>query len=151
MHGIHFLHAQDTRDVRGNHHGGHHNELGVAFNPVYFLKEKEFSYGLHVHYMRNIDDTKFGLGIGYERIFDTHKHNTLGIVGSLRVVDNVVINASPGVTFEDENPEELSFVVHLETTYEFELHNFHLGPVLELAYDPEDFHLSLGLHIAYGF
>ena len=35
--------------------------------------------------------------------------------------------------------------------HEFELQNFHLGPVIGIAYEPEDYHLSLGIHIAYGF
>lgn len=41
--------------------------------------------------------------------------------------------------------------MHFEISYEFEFANFHIGPAMELAYDPEDFHLSLGLHLGYGF
>ncbi|MEO5907479.1 MAG: hypothetical protein ABIQ11_12180 [Saprospiraceae bacterium] len=48
-------------------------------------------------------------------------------------------------------PGEVAFALHAETAYEFELSNFHLGPVLESAYDPEDFHISLGLHTGIGF
>lgn len=43
------------------------------------------------------------------------------------------------------------FTFHIESTYEFEFKNIHLGPAIEFAYDPEDFHISLGLHIGYGF
>jgi hypothetical protein len=39
----------------------------------------------------------------------------------------------------------------IETAYEFEIKNFHVGPAFEFAYDPEDFHISLGLHCGFGF
>ena len=29
--------------------------------------------------------------------------------------------------------------------------NIHIGPALEFAYEPEDFHISLGIHLGYGF
>lgn len=56
-----------------NHHDHHRNEIGVANAPVYFINEKQFAYGLHVHYIRSIPNSKFGIGLGYERIFDAHK------------------------------------------------------------------------------
>jgi hypothetical protein len=45
----------------------------------------------------------------------------------------------------------MNFALHAKTAYEFELKNFHLGPALEFAYDPKDFHVSLGLHVGIGF
>lgn len=133
----------------GEHHNHHKNEIGVANSPVYFVKEKELSYSLHLHYVYNISETKFGLGLGYERIFDEHKHSTIGIVGSYRPFEGLSFNLSPGITFEADS--ELNFALHVETAYEWELGNFHVGPVFEIAYDPEDYHISLGLHIGYGF
>jgi len=82
------------------------------------------------------------MGLGYERIFDDHKHQTIGIVGTYRPVNLLSINVSPGLTFENNDASELRFALHLESSYEFELGNFHLGPVLEFAYDP---HQSYGL------
>ena len=35
--------------------------------------------------------------------------------------------------------------------HEFEIKNIHIGPALEFAYEPEDFHISLGIHLGYGF
>ena len=131
------------------HHDHHRNEIGLALAPVYFVKEKELSFGLHMHYLYNFVHTKFGLGLGYERIFDEHKLNTVGIVGSYRPFNGYSINVSPGITFEDNSP--LAFALHIETAYEFELGEFHLGPVAEFAYDHEDIHLSIGLHLGYGF
>lgn len=133
-----------------NSHEHHKNEIGIANSPVYFIKEGVFAYGLHFHYVRNITKTKFGFGLGYERIFDQHRHNTLGFVGTYRPLDNLSFNVSPGLTFEDGN-DTANFALHLETSYEFEVKNFHIGPAFEFAYDPEDYHISLGLHIGYGF
>ncbi len=146
----HNLRAQNHEHVE-DHHDHHRNEIGIANAPVYFVNEKEFAYGLHIHYVYNIINTKFGVGLGYERIFDEHKHNTIGIVGSYRPIDGLGINLSPGITFEDNESSNINFALHVETSYEFEINNFHIGPVLEFAYDPEDYHISLGLHIGYGF
>ena len=134
-----------------DHHNHHRNEIGIANALVYFVKEEVFAYGLHIHYVYNLAETKFGIGLGFERIFDQHKHNTLGIVGSFRPIDKLSIILSPGITFEDNENSNLNFALHFEVSYEFEINNFHIGPVLEFAYDPEDYHISLGLHIGYGF
>jgi hypothetical protein len=142
--------GQTNTDHVHTNHAHHQNEFGMANAPVYFLKEKVWAYGMHFHYVRNITHTKFGLGIGYERIFDEHKHNTFGLVGAYRPIEPLCINVSPGLTFEDES-QTANFALHLETSYEFEIKNIHIGPVVEFAYDPEDIHLSLGLHIGYGF
>ncbi len=128
----------------------HKNEIGVANSPVYFLKENLFAYGLHIHYVRNIAKSKFGLGLGYEKIFDEHNHKTFGIVATFRPIEKLSFNISPGFTIEDNNPKA-NFALHFETSYEYEIKNFHIGPAFEFAYDPEDFHISLGLHIGYGF
>lgn len=140
------LFAQDHSD---DHHDHHKNEIGIANSPVYFVREKEFAYGLHIHYVHNIGESKFGLGLGFERIFDQHKHNTIGIIGSYRPIAPLSFNASPGITFEDNGG--INFALHLETAYEWEISNFHIGPALEFAYDPEDIHISAGLHIGFGF
>jgi len=151
------LFAQHTNHSKTNEsphtqglHDHHHNEVGVANSVVYFVKEKAFSYGLHAHYLYSLPGTKFGVGLGYERIFDEHKHNTLGIHASYRPIENLSFNLSPGVTYEGSS-KTASFALHFETAYEFEIKNWHMGPAVEFAYDPEDYHISLGLHIGFGF
>lgn len=113
-------------------------------------KKRSFLTACIYYYIYSLEDTKFGIGLGYERIFDEHKHNTIGVVLSYRAIEEFSINVSPGLTFEGEENVP-NFAVHVESSYEFEFKNFHIGPVAELAYDPEDIHVSLGLHIGYGF
>lgn len=148
-----LLQAQEneTGSTEHGNHEHHQNEIGIANAPVYFVKEKTFSYGLHLHYIHKLGESKFGLGAGYERIFDTHGHNTFGLVGCYSPVDKLSLTLSPGITLEDVRPDEVNFALHFETVYEFEIKNIHLGPVFEFAYDPEDYHISVGLHIGYGF
>ena len=141
--------AQDEDHTEHDH--GHHNEIGIANAPVYFIKEKEVAYGLHFHYLHTINHSQFGIGLGYEQIFDEHQHRIIGLIGSYRPVDKLSINISPGVTFEGEDTSHMNFVLHLEATYEVEFHDFHLGPVFGFSYDPEDYHISLGVHVGYGF
>jgi hypothetical protein len=143
--------AQEQHHDHDHDHHHHRHEIGVANAPVYFVNEKEVAFGMHMHYIYNLPDSKFGVGFGYEHIFDEHKHNTIGVVFGYRPIDEWSVNVSPGVTFEGEHTDELNFALHVETTYEFLIKNFHIGPVLEFAYDPEDIHISLGLHIGLGF
>lgn len=131
-------------------HHHHKNEFGVANSLVYFTKAEEFAYGLHFHYIRKISESKFGIGLGYERIFDEHGHNTFGIVGDYSPIERLHFSVAPGITFEDGS-SEVNFAFHIETSYGFEINDFHIGPLLEFAYDPEDIHISIGLHIGYGF
>ncbi|MCB9033012.1 MAG: hypothetical protein H6553_04170 [Chitinophagales bacterium] len=142
---------QEEQEHETKNHNHHRNEIGIANAPVYFVKEKSFNYGLHLHYIYNFPNTIFGLGFGYERIFDEHKHNTIGLVACVRPFEPWSINFSPGIAMEGADNFKPMFAFHLETTYEFEIKNFHIGPVAEFAYDKEDIHLSLGLHIGFGF
>ena len=147
-----ILFSLNTKAQQAEHHDHEHhsNEIGIGNTAVYFLKENLFAYGLHIHYARGIADTKFGWGIGYERIFDEHKHNSIGPEASYRPIEELVFTLSPGIVFEDKNSTKI-FALHLETSYEFVVGSFHMGPVFETAFDREDVHLSFGLHVGYGF
>ena len=129
----------------------HKNEIGMANSPVFIVGEKEWVYGLHFHYIKNINKSKFGIGLGYEQLFDEHMHSTIGIVGSYHVNNNLHFNLSPGLTSENFDFQDFRFAFHLEGTYEFEIGQFLIGPVLEYAYDVEDTHLSAGVHLGYTF
>lgn len=141
-----------SQDINHDHNHDHHKyEIGVANSLVYFAKEKEVAYGLHLHFVRKIDHSKFGYGMAYEKIFDEHSHNFIGIVGNYNPFNRLHINLTPGVTFEQNESSKLKLAFHAETSYDFSFGNFHLGPLLELAFAPEDFHIGLGLHIGYGY
>lgn len=143
--------AQDIEhDEHEHEHDHHRHEVGIGNSPVYFTGENGLAYGLHLHYIYNLPESKFGVGLGYERIFDEHKHNTIGVVGNYRPIDKVSLSLSPGLAFE-EGSSAAKFALHFETAYEFEVRNFHLGPVFEVAYDQEDVHISLGVHVGLGF
>ena len=151
--GFQPLNAQEHGDdhLHEDHELEHIHEIGVSVSPVYFVKAKELSTALHLHYTYNFPETKFGVGLAYEHVFDEHKHNFWGVEASFRPVHPFSISLTPGLTYERNDFSEKQFAMHLETAYEFELSHFHLGPALEFAYHNEDYHVSLGLHIGFGF
>lgn len=141
-------HSEHTHEQIHQHH--HNHEIGISVAPIYFTNAAELSVATHFHYVYNFPQTKFGVGIGYERVFDEHKHNFIGVEVNYRPVHRLTLNLSPGIAFEGEHKDEKDFALHFETVYEFEFGAFHIGPVLELAYHPEDYHISLGVHIGLG-
>lgn len=134
-----------------DHHHHPKNELGLGNYLVYLAGEKELSYGLHVHYLRTIEDSKFGVGLGFEQIFDEHDHQTLGIIGSYRPIYPLVLSISPGILFKGGERSTVNFALHAEAVYEFEINNFHLGPAMGIGIASSETHISFGLHFAYGF
>ena len=145
-----IVQAQDHVHL-DKHHSHDRNEVAISNNLVFLGMDKELSFGVHLHYLRNFGETKFGYGLGYERIFDEHGHHTISIAGSYRPFHDLVLMVSPGITFDDFREEHFDFSIHLEAGYEFEIKHFHLGPVLGVAFIPGDYHLSLGIHLGYGF
>lgn len=142
--------AQEVHSHNGESCSEHHHlsEIGVGNALVYFTGEGEFAYGLHLHYVRGFKNSKFGVGLAYERIFDEHGHNTLSPELIYRPIDRLSLSLAPGVSVEDEHFEP-KLSMHLEATYDFELKYFHIGPTLGFGMDPEDRHVSLGLHIGF--
>lgn len=147
---IFFFSAKLSANNKVHEHAHSKNEFGIAHSSIFFVKEKAFAYGAHLHYLRYFPESKFGLGLGYEKIFDEHNHNIAGIIFSYKPYEKLSLAVSPGIAFE-EKFSELSFAVHFETTYELEFKHFHFGPVLGIAHDSKDLHLSLGVHLGYGF
>lgn len=130
-------------------HDHHKNELGVA-NTIVFLEDAS-AYGLHMHYVRKVKHTRFGYGIGYEKVFDEHGHNTIGLIAAYHPIESLHINLIPGFAFEETEISEAKFTYHVEVAYSFDIANFHLGPVVGYASDFEHSHMSAGIHLGYGF
>jgi len=150
-----FMHsyAQNHKHHKNDHDHEKHrhsHELGLSLAPTWFSSENELNAGLHLHYVYNLLPSKFGLGIGYERIFDDHKHNFVGAEVVYRPFHALSLDISPGLAFEGGHGDEMEFALHFETAYEFEFGAFHLGPLIEVAYHPEDWHFSTGIHIGFG-
>lgn len=109
------IYSQEEHHTDDHHKHHHHKyDLGVGNSLVYFPNEKEAAYGFHLHLTRNIAHSKFGYGIAYERIFDEHKHNTIGLLASYNPFGGLHISLSSGAAFEDHAPSELNFAFHAE-------------------------------------
>jgi hypothetical protein len=53
--------------------------------------------------------------------------------------------------YEKFRASDFEPALHLETAYEFEVKNFHIGPVAGVAVSRDDFHIGFGIHIGFGF
>lgn len=144
------LKAQDS-GTHENHHDHHRHEIGLANSLVFIGRESEWALGIHAHYLYHIPHTRFGAGLAYERIFDGHGHNMMGIAASYRPLDRITINVTPGIAFSGKEHPGTGFALHFEITYEFQVDDFHLGPSVEYAYEPDGYHISTGIHLGIGF
>ena len=127
------------------------NEIGVGNYLSYLAGENEFAYSLHIHYLRAFKELRFGAGIGYEQIFDEHRHRSLAFIGTFRPSTHLVLSLAPGMLFGTEENPGIRFALHTEVVYEFEIGDFHIGPALEFATTFSEYHISLGVHFAYAF
>lgn len=152
-HGPHGHGKQERSAESAQHHAHSHRfELGLSAGVVYLPQEQEVTAGLHLHAVFNILASRFGVGLGYERLLDDHGHNAIGVILQLRIIDEWSVAVSPGVAFADAAPADVTFAAHVETAYEFPLgENVHLGPVLEVAFDTHEVHLTGGAHLGVGF
>jgi len=133
-------------------HSHHHYEMGVSNGVVYNTTEKGLAFVAHAHFIKLVGrNHPFGLGLGYERIFDEHQHNALNVIFHYRPVDHWAINLAPGIVWLSSEKKSAKPALHIEGLYEFETGRFHLGPIFGISFNPEDFHVSLGLHLAFGF
>ena len=139
-------HSTDISD-----HGHALNEFGTGNYLTYLAGEQELAYSLHLHYLRSIEGSRFGIGTGFEQIFDEHRHRTLALIGTYRPFIPLTLSLAPGLLFPNKENPGIRFALHTEAVYEFELNQFHLGPALEFATSFDEYHLSLGLHFAFAF
>lgn len=147
-----FFSASAKAQHEDHEHEHKQNELGISNNLVYNSHEKETAYSIHLHFVRSFkNNEKIGYGIGYERIFDEHKHNAVSAIFMYRPFYHFSINIAPGIIWLDTEANSLKPAMHMEALYEFEIGDFHLGPMVGVGFNTEDFHASVGLHMAIGF
>ena len=148
------LMAQDHKhdhDHSLHHHAHPKNEIGLGNYLSYLAGEQEVAYSLHIHYLRSFEESRFGAGVGYEQIFDEHKHRSLTIIGTFRPTSPLVLSLAPGILFGTQEDPGIKFALHTEAVYEFEIYIFHLGPAIEFATTFNEFHIGFGLHLAVAF
>lgn len=146
-----FSYSQDHNHDHEHEHIHSKNEFGFSNNIVFNSHENEFAYGVHLHFVRTIGKSdKFGLGLGYERIFDEHGHNSVNLLVMYRPIHHLSVNLAPGVVWSDKDAH-INPSLHLEAIYEWEFGHFHIGPLVGVAINSEHFHASIGLHLAVGF
>ena len=150
-HDLKAQHPEHDHDQSQHQHEHPKNEFGFGNYLTYLAGEQEIAFALHIHYLRSFEHSRFGAGIGYEQIFDEHKHRSLTLIGAFSPVSPLILSLAPGVLFGTEENPGIRFALHAEVVYEFEIGNFHLGPALEFATTFDEYHIGLGLHIAFAF
>lgn len=143
---------ESISQVEKSHHNHNHSagEIGASLSYYYLVKAEEFNPGVHVHYVYYFPHSRFGIGAGYEGIFDEHHtHHTFGIVGTVNPIANLIVGVSPGITFEENLSGERFFSLHFEATYGFNIGRVHIGPSVGYAISEEDQHISAGFHIGF--
>ncbi len=127
-------------------------EIGISNGIVYSFSEEQFAYGLHIYFIKKFGvSKKLGIGAGYEVIFNEEEHNTVCVLLHYMPLKHISVNIAPGLVFLESEPNKSRFALHTEILYEFEIGIFQIGPSIGAAFNPEDFHASVGVHLAVGF
>jgi len=139
-----------------HHHEGKKYELGLSLSLAHMEKENENALNTHIHLMRRFDPDnnwkRIALGLGFEYFFTEHKHYGLLGTVSINPIWDLICDVSPGILFtEHNNSQETQYVFHLELTYEFDMENFGIGPVIGMGLSEDDRHFTVGIHIGKGF
>ncbi|MBL4578624.1 MAG: hypothetical protein JKX74_09135 [Flavobacteriales bacterium] len=142
-----------TQDTEDNDHHDHRNEISLATGIVPLVAEDELTAGFHFHYIRGIGSTnRFGIGIALETIIDEHKHYTASVVFQYRIYKGLILGYAPGLLMRKEDSENIfQLAHHIETAYEFELGEFHIGPMAELGVEVIGVHYMFGIHVGMDF
>lgn len=138
--------------VAQHDHKSRPNEIGLASGAVINHAEENIAPGFHIHYTRMLSGKleSFGIGPGFEVIFDEHIHYNGSFLFTWRPVRQLWISAGPGVTYVQED-EVFLLAGHLESGYEFEAGSIHIGPMVGYAETGGERHFMVGLHIGLPF
>jgi hypothetical protein len=145
--------------AQNNHNHEHHQHadvhkyhVGVGGAATYLISESKFAPGVHVHFIRQFGhQNRWGLGLGYETIFDEHQHNGVNLLVNYHPLKHLSVNAVPGIIFtEHDGEKERKPAFHTEAVYEFNVGKLHLGPMVGFGFDEEHSHFSVGVHAGMG-
>lgn len=130
----------------------HNNEIGFGIGAILLHKES-VAPGIHLHYLRGVGELKkFGLGAGFESVFDEHSHYTLSIMLQYNIIRGLSIAYGPGLLIlKEHNQNEFLFSNHIEATYGFNVGHVHIGPIGAIGFTKDDIHYMLGIHLGLGF
>lgn len=149
--------AVSAQDHHGNEHEHEHADLhkyhiGIGGTAASLSGEPGFAPGAHLHFTRQFGhENRWGLGLGYETIFDEHKHNGLNLLVNYHPFKHLSVNIGPGILFTEHDREtERKPAFHTEAVYEFNVGKFHLGPMVGFGFDEEHSHFSVGVHAGLG-
>ncbi len=131
-----------------DHNHEHSHEISLAVGIVPLPAENQTTVGFHLHYIRGIGESKrFGMGLALETILDEHKHYTASVVAQYRIYKGLSLAYAPGALFlAGKGIKSVQLANHIEVTYEFELGNFHIGPVAEIGIEKSGTHYMGGVH-----
>lgn len=140
---------------KGNEHiHEHHNyHIGIGFAGSHISGEKGIDPGFHLHFLRQIGEQRnWGVGVGFETLIKDNLHNSVNFLVNYHLFHFVSLNAGPGLVFEKLNDKtEIAPAFHTEAVFEFDLNEIHIGPMVGFGFDKEDSHISLGIHLGFGF
>ena len=147
---LQFIYSQHNSHEDETH--SHKFEFGGALGPVFSVHEEAFTGSLHTHVIRNLGhENRFGVGLGFETLFDEHKHINISIPVNYNTGVGLVFTVSPGILWKNESVWERGPSIHMEALYEFMFEHFHIGPMFEIAMAKSDIHIMLGIHFAIGW
>lgn len=127
------------------------NEVDFNSGFYYAIGETTISYGLGLKYFRRLKNPKFALGLGYEKMWDTYNHKSVGFVCFYNPVNELFFSALTGFTFKGQSIRQSSFGFHAETGYQFRVKKLKIGPVTEIGYGNVNTHVSLSAKFSLSF
>lgn len=145
--------AQNPHNHGDHMHGDAHKyHIGVGAATAYIKGEAGLLPAVHFHFIRQVGhNNRWGLGLGYEVIFDNHLHNGLNLLVNYHPLNQLSVNTGPGIILsEHKGHREVTPSFHTEVVYEFNLKRIHIGPMGGFGFDKEDTHFSLGVHVGFG-
>lgn len=145
--------AQNQHNHENHMHTDVHKyHIGFGGAATHLKGEPGLAPGAHLHVIRQFGhQNRWGLGLGYEAIFDEHMHNGINLLVNYHLAKHLSVNAGPGIIFAEHDGEtERKPAFHTEAVYEFNVGKFHIGPMAGFGFDKEDTHFSIGIHVGLG-